>query len=92
MGSAVVVLEDAAAVEEAPGAGAELGAAAVDEGVAGDLLDDELDAVAGLGAGGYTADADLRVGVAELLARAGEDVVAVALLGVLGAEVAADVA
>ena len=46
VGGAVVVLEDAAAMEEAPGAGPKLGAAAVVEGVAGDLLDDELDAVA----------------------------------------------
>ena len=56
---AVVMLEDTAAVEEAPCAGAGLGAAAVDEGVAGDLLDDELDAVVELGAGGDWADADL---------------------------------
>jgi len=90
VGGAVVVLEDAAAVEETPGTGAGLGAAAVDEGVASDLLDDELDAVVELGAWGNRADADLRVGIAKLGASAGEDVVAVGLLGVLGAEVAAD--
>ena len=90
MGSAVVMLEDAAAVEEAPGSGAGLRAAAVNEGMAGDLLYDELDSVVELGAGRDRADADLGVGIAELGAGAREDVVAMALLGVLGAEVAAD--
>jgi hypothetical protein len=90
VGGAVVVLKDAAAVEQAPGAGAGLGAAAVDEGVAGDLLDDELDAVVELGARRDGANADLGVGGAEFGAGTREDVVAVGLLGVLGAEVAAE--
>ena len=62
----MVMLEDTAAVEEAPCAGAGLGAATVDKGVASDLLDDELDAIVKLGARGDWADADLGIGVAEL--------------------------
>ena len=87
---AVVVLKDRASVEKAPGSRTQTCATSVSESMARDLLHHQLSTIVHLGPRCHRVDPESGARRAEVLESLSQEVIAVPLLGVLGAKITAD--